>query len=75
MKTVSVVVLFTSMVLLQACSSPQQQKQVGCVGATVAGSVAGAVLGKQLGGGHGKEILTTAGAVAGGMAGNKAAGC
>ncbi|WP_300016823.1 glycine zipper 2TM domain-containing protein [uncultured Roseobacter sp.] len=64
------------MALLQACATtPQQQRQVGCTGAGVAGALAGAAVGNQLGGGSGRDILTAGGAVAGGLAGNNAAGC
>lgn len=62
--------------VLQACATtPQQQRQVGCAGAGVAGALAGAALGNQLGGGSGRDILTAGGAVAGGLVGNNAAGC
>jgi len=76
MKTVGITAVLASMALLQACSSsPQQQRQVGCAGAAVTGAALGAALGNQLGGGSGKDILTASGAVAGGLAGNNAAGC
>ena len=68
--------LIGAMTLLQACANtPQQQQQVGCIGASAAGALAGAAVGNQLGGGSGKDILTAGGAVAGGLAGNSAAGC
>ncbi|MEM9639101.1 MAG: hypothetical protein AAGA94_15735 [Pseudomonadota bacterium] len=64
------------MVLLQACATtPQEQRQVGCAGAGVAGALAGAALGNQLGDGSGRDILTAGGAVAGGLAASNAAGC
>ena len=76
MKFAGLLVAFASVGLLQACATtPQQQRQVGCVGATVAGAALGGALGNQLGGGSGKDILTAGGAVAGGLAGNNAAGC
>ena len=56
-------------------TTPEQQKQVGCVGATVAGAALGGAVGNQFGGGSGKDILTAGGAVAGGIAANNAAGC
>lgn len=62
--------------LVSACATtPEQQRQVGCVGAGVAGALAGAAIGNQLGGGSGRDILTAGGAVAGGTAANNAAGC
>lgn len=62
--------------LLSACATtPEQQRQVGCVGAATAGALAGAAVGNQLGGGRGNDILTAGGAVAGGLTGNRAAGC
>lgn len=76
MKKRSILAAFATMGLLQACATtPAQQQQVGCVGATVTGAVIGGALGNQLGGGSGKDILTAGGAVAGGIAGNNAAGC
>ncbi|MFK7879194.1 hypothetical protein [Roseobacter sp.] len=76
MKKSGIIVTLAAMGLLQACAtSPDQQKQVGCVGAGVAGALAGAAIGNQLGGGSGNDILTAGGAVAGGVAANNAAGC
>lgn len=46
----------------------QDQHQI--VG-SVLGAVAGGLLGHQVGGGHGKQLATVAGAVGGGYAGNK----
>ncbi|MDW3222255.1 MAG: hypothetical protein R8G34_05105 [Paracoccaceae bacterium] len=76
MKKTGIIAVLAAMGLLQACAtSPEQQRQVGCVGAGVAGALAGAALGNQLGGGSGNDILTAGGAVAGGVAANNAAGC
>lgn len=76
MKMIGILAALASFGFLQACATtPQQQQQVGCVGATVTGAALGGLLGNQLGGGSGKEILTAGGAVAGGLAGNNAAGC
>lgn len=76
MKKGSILAIFATMGLLQACATtPAQQHQVGCAGATVAGAVLGGVVGNQFGGGSGKDILTAGGAVAGGIAANNAAGC
>ncbi len=76
MKLIGILAVFASMGLLQACATtPEQQRQVGCIGATVTGAALGGALGNQLGGGSGKDILTAGGAVAGGIAGNNAAGC
>jgi uncharacterized protein YcfJ len=76
MKKTYVIAVFAAVAVLQGCANtPQQQKEVGCVGAGVAGALAGAAVGNQLGGGSGKDILTAGGAVAGGLAGNNAAGC
>ncbi|MEP3330936.1 glycine zipper 2TM domain-containing protein [Sedimentitalea sp.] len=76
MKKSSILAIFAAMGLLQACATtPAEQRQVGCAGATVAGALLGGAVGNQFGGGSGKDILTAGGAVAGGMAGNNAAGC
>lgn len=76
MTKTGIIAVFATMGLLQACAtSPEQQRQVGCVGAGVAGALAGAAVGNQLGGGSGNDILTAGGAVAGGVAANNAAGC
>lgn len=76
MKISGIIAVFASMGLLQACAtSPQQQRQAGCIGATITGAALGGVIGNQLGGGSGKQILTAGGAAAGGIAGNNAAGC
>ena len=76
MKIISIFGMLASLSFLQACATtPLQQSQVGCVGAAVTGALLGGALGNQLGGGSGKDILTAGGAVAGGMAGNNAAGC
>ena len=76
MKIGGIFAMFIATGLLQACATtPEQQKQVGCVGATVAGAALGGAVGNQFGGGSGKDILTAGGAVAGGIAANNAAGC
>lgn len=76
MTKTGIIAVLATMGLLQACAtSPEQQRQVGCVGAGVAGALAGAAVGNQLGGGSGNDILTAGGAVAGGVAANNAAGC
>ncbi len=76
MKIVGILAAVASIGVLQGCATtPEQQQQVGCIGATVAGAALGGALGNQLGGGSGKDILTASGAVAGGLAGNNAAGC
>lgn len=76
MNKLRIVTVLGLMAFLQACATtPQQQRQVGCAGAGVAGALAGAAVGNQLGGGSGRDILTAGGAVAGGLAGNNAAGC
>ena len=77
MKKFTTVAVFAGALLVQGCANntPQQQQQVGCVGAGVAGALVGAAVGNQLGGGSGKDILTAGGAVAGGVAANNAAGC
>lgn len=50
-------------------------KDVGThsVAGTILGGVAGGVLGHQIGGGHGKDVATAAGAVGGAYAGNQIA--
>lgn len=76
MTRIGVMTVIVAMGLLQGCeTTPEQQKRAGCVGAAVTGAVVGGAIGNQFGGGSGKDILTAGGAVAGGMAGNKAAGC
>ncbi|MEO9777749.1 MAG: glycine zipper 2TM domain-containing protein [Sedimentitalea sp.] len=76
MKKSSILAIIAAMGLLQACATtPAEQRQVGCAGATVAGALLGGAVGNQFGGGSGRDILTAGGAVAGGMAGNNAAGC
>lgn len=76
MKRTGIIAVILSAGLLSACATtPEQQRQVGCVGAGVAGALAGAAIGNQLGGGSGQDILTAGGAVAGGVAANNAAGC
>lgn len=76
MKKSSILAVLATMGLLQACdTTPAQERQIGCAGATVAGAVLGGAVGNQFGGGSGKDILTAGGAVAGGMAANNAAGC
>ncbi len=72
----AIAAVFAATVLLQGCATtPQQQRQVGCAGASIAGALGGAAIGNQLGGGSGKDILTAGGAVAGGLVANDAAGC
>ena len=77
MKKTGLISAIAVMGLLQACAtnSPQQQKQVGCTGATITGALVGGALGNQLGGGTGQDILTAGGAAAGALAANNAAGC
>lgn len=68
--------VFVAMGLVQACAtSPQQEQQIGCAGAAITGALVGGAIGNQFGGGSGQDILTAGGAVAGGLAGNTAAGC
>lgn len=67
--------LFGALLVAGCATTPEQQKQVGCVGAGTAGALAGAAIGNQFGGGTGNDILTAGGAVAGGLAANNAAGC
>jgi outer membrane lipoprotein SlyB len=67
---------FASALVLSACATtPEQQRQVGCVGASTAGALAGALVGSEIGGGRGNDIATAGGAVAGGLAAGQAAGC
>ena len=76
MKMTGVLAVFATAMIVQGCANtPEQEKQVGCAGAGIAGALAGAAVGNQLGGGSGKDILTAGGAVAGGIAANNAAGC
>jgi uncharacterized protein YcfJ len=76
MKKTSIVAVFAIAAVLQGCAtSPEQQREVGCVGAGVTGALLGGAVGNQFGGGSGRDILTAGGAVAGGLAGSRAAGC
>jgi uncharacterized protein YcfJ len=76
MRKTGIIAVFAAAAVLQGCANtPEQQRQVGCVGAGVAGALLGAAVGSQLGGGTGQDILTAGGAVAGGMTANNAAGC
>ena len=76
MKKRSILAVFATIGLVQACTTtPEQQRQVGCAGAAVTGALIGGAVGNQFGGGSGKDILTAGGAVAGGLAANNAAGC
>lgn len=67
--------IFSALLLAGCATTPAQQQQVGCIGAGTAGALAGAAIGSQLGGGTGQDLLIAGGAVAGGLAGNNAAGC
>ncbi|WP_170364111.1 glycine zipper 2TM domain-containing protein [Ruegeria arenilitoris] len=64
--------------LLTACGpapTPQQQAarqhEIACLGGTLGGALIGGAIGNQFGGGSGKNILTAAGAVAGGVEGQR----
>ncbi len=63
---------------LAACGpapTPQQQAarqhEIACLGGTLGGALIGGVIGNQFGGGSGKDILTAAGAAAGGFEGQR----
>ena len=76
MKSTVLITLLTAASVLAGCATtPQQQREVGCVGAGVTGALLGAAVGNEFGGGSGQDILTAGGAVAGGLAGSRAAGC
>ena len=76
MKTTVLITLFATASVLAGCATtPEQQREVGCVGAGVTGALVGGAVGNQFGGGSGQDILTAGGAVAGGLAGSRAAGC
>jgi outer membrane lipoprotein SlyB len=75
MKRIAALALGSALVLSACATTPAQQRQVGCVGASTAGALAGALVGNQIGGGRGNDIATAGGAVAGGLAAGQAAGC
>lgn len=54
-----------------AAIQPMKQKGESTGAGALIGAVAGAVVGHQFGGGHGKDLATAGGAVAGGIAGNE----
>ncbi len=61
---------------LAACGpapTPQQQAarqhEIACLSGTLGGALIGGAIGNQFGGGSGRDILTAAGAVAGGRGG------
>ena len=59
---------FPMVIILAACSNPADQREVACLGGTLAGAVVGGAIGNQFGGGRGNAILTGAGALGGGAA-------
>ncbi len=70
--------MLVSAVLVAACGpapTPQQQAarqhEIACLGGTLGGALIGGAIGNQFGGGSGKTILTAAGAVAGGVEGQR----
>lgn len=76
-KSIPIVLLLAAGVL-QACgpapTAEQQQArqhEIACVSGTLAGAIIGGAIGNQFGGGSGKDILTTAGAGAGAVAGSR----
>lgn len=78
MKRVLTVTILFSTGLLAACGpapTPQQQAarqhEIACLGGTLGGALIGGAIGNQFGGGSGKDILTAAGAVAGGYGGQR----
>ncbi|WP_299962364.1 hypothetical protein [uncultured Roseobacter sp.] len=76
MKKFGILGVLGAAMVLQACAqTPAQQRQLNCAGAGAAGALAGAAVGNQLGGGSGRDILTAGGAVGGGLAASRAAGC
>ncbi|MGI9368202.1 MAG: glycine zipper 2TM domain-containing protein [Ruegeria sp.] len=64
--------------LVAACGpapTPQaqaaRQHEIACLSGTLGGALIGGVIGNQFGGGSGQDILTAAGAVAGGASGQR----
>ncbi len=57
----------------QECRDEYVRQQTGVAGPTAAGAVIGAAIGRQFGGGHGRDLATAAGAVAGGVIANQRA--
>lgn len=76
MTKTGIVAVFAMASLLQACATtPEQQRQNECLGATAAGALAGGAAGSLFGGGTGQTIMTAGGAVAGAQAAKNATGC
>ncbi|MGV6805004.1 MAG: glycine zipper 2TM domain-containing protein [Ruegeria sp.] len=78
MKRFLTVISLSGAGLLIACGpapTPQQQAarqhEIACLGGTLGGALIGGAIGNQFGGGSGKDILTAAGAVAGGYGGQR----
>ena len=68
MRKILVCMTFPVMLALAGCSNPADQREVACLGGTLAGAVVGGAIGNQFGGGRGNAILTGAGALGGGAA-------
>ena len=49
----------------------QRQHEIACLGGTLGGALLGGAVGTQVGGGSGQDILRTAGAAGGALAGNR----
>lgn len=63
---------FGAIVALAACSpTPDQQAALRCGASTAGGAAVGAGLGSLVGGGSGRNVAMTAGAIGGGVAGNR----
>ncbi|WP_170411634.1 glycine zipper 2TM domain-containing protein [Ruegeria atlantica] len=78
MKLKHITVILGAAGALAACGpapTPQQQQarqhEIACLGGTLGGALIGGAIGNQFGGGSGKDILTAAGAVAGGVSGQR----
>jgi len=76
MKRFLAVAAILSAGFLTACGpapTPQQQAarqhEIACLSGTLGGALIGGAIGNQFGGGSGRDILTAAGAVAGGRSG------
>ncbi|CUH45074.1 hypothetical protein [Ruegeria atlantica] len=78
MKLKVIAVILGAAGALAACGpapTPQQQQarqhEIACLGGTLGGALIGGAIANQFGGGSGKDILTAAGAVTGGVSGQR----
>lgn len=61
-----------AVIALAACNpTPEQQAAMRCGASTAGGAAVGAGVGSLIGGGSGRNVAMTAGAIGGGVAGNR----